>query len=95
MYFGPAVGVMVTNAVVARHGARRVRLLGSRARGDARPDSDADLLVRLDEGRDLLDLIALRQELEERFGLRFDVVTKAALSPHLRERVLAGAREVA
>jgi predicted nucleotidyltransferase len=82
-------------AVAARHGAHRVRVFGSRARGDARPDSDVDLLVRLDEGRDLLDLIALRQELEDRFGLRFDVVTEAALSPHLRERVLESARELA
>ena len=31
--------------IAARHGARQVRLIGSVARGDARPDSDVDLPV--------------------------------------------------
>jgi len=31
--------------IAAEHGARNVRVFGSRARGDARPDSDVDLLV--------------------------------------------------
>ena len=39
-------------------------------------------------GRDLLDLIALKQELEERIGRKVDVVTEKGLSPHLRERIL-------
>jgi hypothetical protein len=65
-----------------------VRLFGSRAKGRERPDSDVDLLVRMAPGRDLLDLIELRDELERTVGLRFDVVTEAALSPYMRERVL-------
>jgi hypothetical protein len=31
--------------VAAAHGATQVRLIGSVARGEARPDSDVDLLV--------------------------------------------------
>ena len=49
----------------ARHGARNVRLFGSVARGDDRPNSDVDLLVDMADDRSLLDLVALAQELEE------------------------------
>ncbi len=45
--------------LAARHGAIRVRLIGSVARGDARPDSDADLLVTCSERTSLLDQAAL------------------------------------
>jgi hypothetical protein len=39
-------------------GACEVRIFGSLARGEARPDSDVDLLITLEPGRSLLDLIA-------------------------------------
>jgi uncharacterized protein len=74
--------------VTRRYGAHHVRVFGSRARGDARPDSDLDLLVDLEPGRDLLDLIAIKQDIEDMLGQSVDVVTEAALSPYLRERVL-------
>lgn len=66
-------------------------MFGSVARGDARDDSDIDLLVDMEPGRTLLDLVALSRELEERLGRRVDVVTKGGLSPHLRDRILAEA----
>jgi uncharacterized protein len=77
--------------VAAHYGARDVRIFGSLARGEARPDSDADILVTLEPGRSLLDLIALKQDLEDLLGCRVDVVTEAAVSPYLRERVLKDA----
>lgn len=74
-----------------RHGARDVRVFGSLARGEAREDSDLDLLVTLGEGRSLLDLVGLKQDLEDLVHRPVDVVTEAALSPYLREQVLAEA----
>jgi len=68
-------------AIAACHGARNVRVFGSVARGRARPDSDLDLLVQLDAGRSLLDLIAIKQDLEDLLGYKVDVVTEAAVSP--------------
>lgn len=75
-------------AIAARHGARSVRVFGSVARGDAREDSDIDLLVDLEPGRSLLDLIAIKQDLEDALKAPVDVVTEASLSPYLRQQVL-------
>ena len=75
----------------ARHGARNVRVFGSVARGDDRPDSDIDLLVDVEDGRTLLDVIALEQDLQELLGRRVDVLTAGGLSPYLQRRILAQA----
>lgn len=75
----------------ARHGARNVRVFGSFVRGEAGSDSDLDLLVQMDDGRSLLDLVGLWQDLEELLGRRVDVVSEGGLSPHLRGRILSEA----
>lgn len=72
----------------ARHGARNVRVFGSVARGTAAKNSDLDLLVDMEPGRDLFDLVALKREMEETLGREVDVLTENSLSPYLRERVL-------
>lgn len=74
------------------HGVVRVRVFGSHARGEAAATSDLDLLVDLAPDRDLLDLIAFKLDIEDLLGRRVDVLTEAALSPYLREEVLAEAR---
>ena len=79
-------------SLAARFGARNVRVFGSRAKGDARPDSDLDLLIELEPGRDLFDLVDLKQALEERVGGSVDVVTDCGLSPYLRASILESAR---
>jgi len=81
-------------ATAARHGARNVRIFGSVARGQSHNDSDLDVLVSMDRGRSLLDLVALGDEWEALLGCRVDVVTDAGLSPYLRERVCAEAVSV-
>jgi len=70
------------------HGARKLRLFGSAARGDDRPDSDLDLLVEMEPGRSLVDHVALKQDLEGLLGRDVDVVTEQSLHPRLRDRVL-------
>ncbi len=74
--------------IAANHGARNVQVFGSLARGEARLGSDLDLLVKLDPGRSLLDLIAIKQDLEDLLGCHVDIVTEAAISPYIREQVL-------
>ncbi|MBL8179655.1 MAG: nucleotidyltransferase family protein [Bryobacterales bacterium] len=73
--------------VAARHGATRVRVFGSFARGDSSSNSDIDLLVELAHGRSLLDLVAIKQDLQDLLGRRVDVVTERSLSPYFRDAV--------
>ena len=74
--------------IAERHGARDVRLFGSCARGTTGESSDIDILVVLDSGRTLLDLVALKQDLEDLFGRQVHVVTPLSLSPYIRDRVI-------
>ena len=78
-------------AIAARRGASNVRLFGSIARGQDGPESDVDLLVSFESGRSLLDLIGLKHEIEDLVHRPVDVVTDGALSPYIRDRVLAEA----
>jgi uncharacterized protein len=75
----------------AQHGAGDVRVFGSVARGDATLESDVDLLVRMEPGRSLLDLVGLWQDLEDLLGGQVDVLSEGGVSPHLRERIYTDA----
>lgn len=77
--------------LAARHGASDVRIFGSRARGEGRENSDLDLLVTMRKGTSLLDMVELKLDLEDLVHRPVDVVTEAALSPYIRDRVLAEA----
>jgi predicted nucleotidyltransferase len=48
--------------IASKYGARNVRLFGSVARGEAQPESDVDLLVRLDPEMTLLRHAALARD---------------------------------
>ncbi len=74
--------------IAKSHGATRVRLFGSAARGEIRPDSDVDVLITLEPGRTLLDIVAIKQDLEDLLGREVHVVTELALSPYMRDHVL-------
>jgi predicted nucleotidyltransferase/DNA-binding XRE family transcriptional regulator len=71
----------------ARHGVSNLRLFGSTARGDDRPDSDIDLLVHLDRQLGLIGLARIRQELEDILGVPVDLVPDDGLKPDVRAAV--------
>lgn len=70
---------------------RRLSLFGSTLAGTARPDSDIDLLVEFEPGREpgLLGLATMEAELAEMMGgKRVDLRTPQDLSRHFREQVM-------
>ena len=69
-----------------------VRIFGSVARGDARPESDVDLLVDLEPGRTLLDLIGFKQDAEDILGVSVDAAAPRFMKDRVRRRALKEAR---
>lgn len=74
--------------LTAKHGAKRIRLIGSVARKEETTESDIDFLVEMESGRSLLDHAALILDLEELLGKKVDVASERGLRPRVRERVL-------
>lgn len=66
--------------VMRKHGITKLVAFGSRARGDARPDSDLDLMVDLPASASLFDQAKVMLDLEKVFGMKVDVVEDG---PHL------------
>jgi predicted nucleotidyltransferase len=76
-------------ALCRRRGIRRLALFGSILRGEARPDSDVDILVEFELGRvPGLSFITIQEELSRLLGRKVDLNTPAFLSPHFRDRVV-------
>jgi predicted nucleotidyltransferase len=80
---------------IRKLGVRRIALFGSLARGEAKPDSDVDLLVEFEPGGKSFDrFLALSELLEHLLGRRVDLVTTEALSPYIGPHILAEAEDV-
>ena len=62
-------------------------VFASYARGDFHADSDLDLLVDLDAGATLLDLVGLQQFLGDRLGCKVDLGTEISLREEIRASV--------
>lgn len=74
---------------IAHHyGGTNVRVFGSQVNGEARPDSDLDILLVMEPGRSLFDMIGIKQDLEHLLGCKVDVVSEDGLSPYLRDYIL-------
>lgn len=73
-------------------------IFGSRVRGEARPDSDVDILVDFDYGRKRLsmsDFVGLIEMLEQHLGHPVDLVSKSSLHPVLGPHILSEVVEIA
>jgi predicted nucleotidyltransferase len=73
-------------AAAAAHGVTNLRVFGSVARGQDRPDSDVDLLADLPPRMGLLELGRVQAELEAILGSQVDLIPASDLKPAVRER---------
>lgn len=70
------------------NGLSNVRVFGSTARGEDHSDSDIDLLISIEEGRTLFDLIRFKQNVEELVDRKVDVVSDQAVSEMIKENII-------
>lgn len=73
-------------AALRARGVAHAALLGSRARGDNRPDSDTDIMIELapDTRLTLFDYAGLKLDIASLFDGPVDVVNRANLKPHMK-----------
>jgi hypothetical protein len=77
-----------------RFGVVDIALFGSTARGQARPDSDVDVLVAFDGPATSKRYFGVQFYLEDLFGCAVDLVTDKALRPELRPFIEREAQHV-
>ncbi|MGD9346358.1 MAG: nucleotidyltransferase family protein [Candidatus Aminicenantes bacterium] len=71
-----------------KYGIKKASLFGSTVKEDSTEDSDIDVLVEMPETATLLELAALKIELEEILKKKVDVLTYDSLHPLLRDKIL-------
>ncbi len=82
-------------ALSGQYGVRRIRVFGSVARGEERPDSDIDFLVDFPQGYDLFwQRLPLVEHLQKLLARNIEVVPEHELNRHIREQVLKEAVEL-
>lgn len=74
-----------------RHHVKSISVFGSVARGEARPDSDVDILVEFDRRVGLFAFVGLKLHLESILGRPVDLVTPGGLRPSMRAAILSEA----
>jgi predicted nucleotidyltransferase len=74
--------------ILKRHQVSKASIFGSIAEGTAKKTSDLDILVEFSGEKSLLDLVALKLDLEAEVDRKVDVLTYRSLHPLIRDRVL-------
>jgi uncharacterized protein len=80
-------------AALKAHGVTHAALFGSRARGDAEPDSDIDIMIELDPAArvTMFDYVDIKEFIEGLFREPVDVVNRDGLKPLVRPQAAADA----
>ncbi|HII94218.1 MAG TPA: nucleotidyltransferase family protein [Candidatus Methanofastidiosum sp.] len=71
-----------------KHGAIKIGIFGSTARGEERPDSDIDILVEFNEVKGLFEFIGIGLDLEDILGKKIDLFTEENLRLFIKDRVM-------
>ena len=74
-------------SILENHGAKKVSIFGSYARGEQNPESDLDIIVEFSGKKSLLDIVGIEQELSDKLGIKVDLLTEKSISPYLIDRI--------
>ena len=75
--------------VLKSQGVLRAALFGSVVTGEAKKNSDVDILVDFSERKSLLDLVRLQFILEDKLGRKVDLLTYDSIHPLLKDIILS------
>ena len=81
--------------VIQKHGVTSLWIFGSHARGDARPDSDLDLLVDFASPPGFDNFMGLKIDLEDRLGTKIDLLSRSACKPRFLQAIQPELQHVA
>lgn len=73
--------------ILEKNSVVRASVFGSFARGEDTPESDVDILVELPKGKSLLDLIHLKNELEDLINKKVDLLSYGGVNPRLEKYI--------
>lgn len=69
-----------------------IGIFGSYVRGEQKPESDLDILVNFSQPVGFITFMQLEERLQQLLGVKVDLVTRAALKPHIGARILKEVR---
>ena len=72
--------------ILKKHGAKKIEIFGSYARGEQKETSDLDVIVEFEKRKSLLEIVGIEQESENNLGIKIDLLTEASISPYLIEK---------
>lgn len=75
------------HAIAAQYGASNLRVFGSVARGEERPESDIDMLADFEEKRSYFDLVELQDIFSKNLNRTIDLHTDDEISIHLQKYI--------
>ena len=84
------------NPVLKRYPISYAGIFGSFARGEEKPESDVDIMIRLkpESSFSLFDLIGVERELAKLIGRKVDLATEKSIGKYIRNSVFRDLKQI-
>jgi len=80
----------IIKEILHKNEVKRAAFFGSYARGDYSENSDIDILIEFDnDDKSLLDIIGIKQEIEDKINIKVDLLTYDSINPKIRDNILS------
>ena len=73
--------------ILKKNGVVKAGIFGSYARGEAKKQSDIDIVIQFKGRKNYFDLVGLEQELEQCLGKKVDLLTYGAIHPLIKKYI--------